>query len=39
MLYTEKLETELKSVLENVELKERKTTYKMIISKEVSDRD
>jgi hypothetical protein len=39
MLYTEKLEVELKSVLETVELKERKTKYNMIVSKEVKDRD
>ena len=39
MLYTENLEAELKTVLENLELKERKTNYRMVISKEVKDRD
>jgi len=39
MLYTEKLKKELDTVLQEVELKERKTTYNMVISKEIKDRD
>lgn len=39
MLLNETLATELKNILTNVELKERPTTYKMVISKEVPDRD
>lgn len=39
MLITEKLAWELSKIFEWLELKERQTTYKMIISKEVKDRD
>lgn len=39
MLYTDKLREQLEKNLQNIELKERKTKYSMIISKEVEDRD
>lgn len=39
MQLTKDLQNDLNSILEQVELKERKKAYKMVISKEVKDRD